>query len=493
MNPYLFSLFFGIGLLFTKADGRTWTSADGTQTFDARLKSYDKKNEIVVVEMENGETLNFRKSILSADDVLFLTNGSEKLNAKKVAVQNVSIDRQPKSKEAGISHGPFKVTSEIDNLLEANCFACHDEWDQKGDIRLDQLATIDLDTRLNILNKIQEQLHFKHMPPKDEEDQPTVAERATVLKWVAKELKKHNASKLEDKLRMPEYANFLDHDKLFSGKYKDLKPFTSDRRWLISEYIFDAKYNKLLGHTPSRDIDGKRTKVLGENVKSSFSLTNPFLLPTNTGVRYYANTTLNGGHLLTMLTNSQNAAVQITDHLAIRDKKYIPAYNILMEQEYKHDSILATRKKMLDAFSYKILADIYGDKNQSLLPKFKSIVPERPAPELVSDKNKPAINYGGPGRDELAIIFRTMRRQEKHSKTEDELILNCEKEWFYKGHNPRKISGRIKFFHYYMKEWHEHIKQHKYDQRQKQPVYKPLNDAEMKTIKDTVLMFRKKR
>ena len=122
-----------------------------------------------------------------------------------------------------------------------------------------------------------------------------------MLKWVAKELKKHNASKLEDKLRMPEYANFLDHDKLFSGKYKDLKPFTSDRRWLISEYIFDAKYNKLLGHTPSRDIDGKRTKVLGENVKSSFSLTNPFLLPTNTGVRYYANTTLNGGHLLTML------------------------------------------------------------------------------------------------------------------------------------------------------------------------------------------------
>ncbi|MFT5906055.1 MAG: hypothetical protein ACI9E1_001660 [Cryomorphaceae bacterium] len=390
------------------------------------------------------------------------------------------------------NHGDFVQTKEVTKILYENCYACHDEFEQEGDIRLDQLGKIELGTRLNVLNKMQEQLHFTHMPPKEEKSQPTEEERAIVLKWAAKELKKHNASKLEDKLRMPEYANFLDHDKLFSGKYKDLKPFTPDRRWLISEYIFDAKYNKMLNHKPTKDIDGKRHPVLGENAKSSFSLTNPFLLPTNTGVRYYANTTLNGGHLLTMLTNSQNAAIQITDHIANRDKRYIPAYNTLMEQEYKHDNILASRKRLLDVFSSKIIADIYGDKNQSLLPKFKSVAPERPAPELVADKNKPAINYGGPGKDELAIIFRTMRRQEKHSKTEDELLLNCEKEWFYNGHNPRKISGRIKFFHYYMKEWADYIKHYKFDQRQKQPVYKPLNDAEMKIIKDTVVKFRKK-
>ncbi len=388
-------------------------------------------------------------------------------------------------------HGDFKVSPEMKKMLSAKCYACHDDWEQKGDIRLDQLGTLKLDTRLNILNKMQEQLHFRHMPPKKEKEQPTDAERASLLKWVAKELKKHNASKLEDKLRMPEYANFLDHDKLFSGKYKDLKPFTPDRRWLISEYIFDAKYNKLLGYNPSKFIDGNRQSVTGENVKSSFNLTNPFLLPTNTGVRYYANTTLNGGHLLTMLTNSQNAAIEITDSIAKRDRNYIPAYNTLMQQEYKHNSTLASRKKLLDTFSDKIIADTYGDKNQSLLPKFKSIAPERPAPELVSDKNKPAINYGGPGRDELAIIFRTMRSQEKHSKTEDELILNCEKEWFYKGHNPRKISGRIKFFHYYMKEWHDYIKHYQFDKRQKPPVYKPLNDAEMKIITGTIVKFRK--
>ncbi len=238
----------------------------------------------------------------------------------------------------------FKQSKEVTKILYENCLACHDEFEQEGDIRFDTLGKLDLGMRLNILNKMQEQLHFKHMPPKEEKSQPTVAERATLLKWANMELKKHNASKLEDKLRMPEYANYLDHDKLFSGKYKDLKGYTPDRRWLMSEYIFDAKYNQLLGHKGAKDIDGKRRQVLGGNVNGSFNLTNPFLLPTNTGVRYYANTTLNGGHLLTMLTNSQNAATQITDNIAKRDKRYIPAYNTLMQEEYKHDAILASRK-----------------------------------------------------------------------------------------------------------------------------------------------------
>ena len=38
----------------------------------------------------------------------------------------------------------------------------------------------------------------------------------------------------------------VDHEKWFSGRYKDLPGFTPDRRWLISEFIFDAKFDRLL-------------------------------------------------------------------------------------------------------------------------------------------------------------------------------------------------------------------------------------------------------
>jgi hypothetical protein len=386
----------------------------------------------------------------------------------------------------------FKQNPEITKILYENCLACHDEYEQKGDIRFDHLGKIDLDTRLNILNKMQEQLHFKHMPPKDEKIQPTVAERSTVLKWVGEELKKHNASKLEEKLSMPDYANYVDHEDLFSGKYKHLKPFTPDRQWLISEFIFDAKFNDLLGRQGTKNIDGKRQSVSGNNTDSRFDLTNPFLLPTNSGVRYYANTTLNGGHLLTMLTNAKNASSYITNHLAKRDRNYIPAFNEIMDLEYKHENILKARKKLLDHFIERILVETYGDKHQALLPVFESVAPERPSAEDVMNENKPAINYSGVGRDELELIFLTMRKFGNNYVADDELIQKCEKDWFYNGDGAREITMRIKFLHYYKKEWVDWNKQYNHEKKWKLPVYKPLSDEEMKTIKDTILKFREK-
>ena len=64
--------------------------------------------------------------------------------------------------------------------------------------------------------------------------------------------------KLEEKLRRPEAGNYVDHGKLFSGEYADEPAYTPDRRWLINEYIFNEKFNRILKHSPQRDIDGKR-------------------------------------------------------------------------------------------------------------------------------------------------------------------------------------------------------------------------------------------
>ena len=46
-------------------------------------------------------------------------------------------------------------------LLENHCFACHDEWEQKGDLRFDQLDRLSLEERLDLLNRMQEQLFIE--------------------------------------------------------------------------------------------------------------------------------------------------------------------------------------------------------------------------------------------------------------------------------------------------------------------------------------------
>ena len=60
----------------------------------------------------------------------------------------------------------FAVPPQTDELLDIYCFSCHDEDTQKGDLRLDQLDELSLDARLNLLNKMQEQLFFGEMPPR---------------------------------------------------------------------------------------------------------------------------------------------------------------------------------------------------------------------------------------------------------------------------------------------------------------------------------------
>lgn len=176
-------------------------------------------------------------------------------------------------------------------LLENYCYSCHDEWEQKGNLQLDLLDTLPLKSRLDVLNKVQERLYFGQMPPKKKKKQPTVAERSEMLAWVAAELKKHEASTLEDKLRYPNFGNHVSHEKLFSGEI-DEKPFTPARRWLVSPQIFIERINAVFG------LEG------GARQSSFYGVTVPVILPDHSGVRYYDTTTLDGGHLLMMLTNA---------------------------------------------------------------------------------------------------------------------------------------------------------------------------------------------
>lgn len=240
--------------------------------------------------------------------------------------------------------GPFQVAERVLPLLNKYCFSCHKADEQNGDVRLDNLQSLALDARLELFNRVQEQVFLGEMPPKNEK-QPTEAERNLLADWVSGELRAHNASKLEDKLRKPEFGNVIDHGMLFSGKYKDVPGYTPDRRWLISEFIFDAKFNKLLDYTGQRDIDGKRYLVIGDNNRRA-NLTNPFLLPTHSGVRYYDTTILDGGHLLTMLTNAKEASALMLNRA--KNKGYSPAIESIMAPQWNHEKILTARESYLN-------------------------------------------------------------------------------------------------------------------------------------------------
>ena len=91
----------------------------------------------------------------------------------------------------------FAISKNAATVLETHCLDCHDADTQKGEVRLDALDGIALEARLDLLNRVQEQLFLKEMPPK-KKSQPSEAERTALVDWVRGELRKHGASKLEE-------------------------------------------------------------------------------------------------------------------------------------------------------------------------------------------------------------------------------------------------------------------------------------------------------
>ena len=185
----------------------------------------------------------------------------------------------------------FQLTDGIAVILEARCQSCHEDGTEKGDLRLDNLELLPLEARLDTLNRMQEQVYFEQMPPRDKR-QPSADERETLLAWLAEELGRHKASRLEDKLRYPDYGNAVDHELLFSGKIHGAAS-TPARRWLVSPQIFEQRVKDVFG------LEGRERNITLHGV------TNPFTLPEKSGVRYYDNDILSGGHLLQMMTNAQ--------------------------------------------------------------------------------------------------------------------------------------------------------------------------------------------
>ena len=387
---------------------------------------------------------------------------------------------------AAAEPAPFQITPEVAELLDQYCIDCHEEGREKGKFRLDNLAELPLDARLDVMNRMIEKVHFEEMPPK-KKDQPTEEERKQLENWLASVLEANNSSKLADKLRMPDYGNKLDHDKLFSGKYKDLPGFTPDRRWLVSEFIFDAKMNKLLEFVGQRDIDGKRYQVIGENNRNGakVNLTNPFLLPTHSGVRYYDTTTLDGGHLLTMLTNGKELSAYMMSRA--KNRTYVPAIYAIMGPKWEHEKILTDRATYLNANIEPLLLEVFKDKHDAMLPKFTATKPSPPVKVGPDGKpiNLPGFDYAGMSNEDRNEIWAAIRRYSRDGKMDEAMIVRSERDWVNAGLSEREIVVRVNYVRIYMDEFFKRMP------KTVPAAPKPPAEAELAVMRAALLKHRK--
>lgn len=382
------------------------------------------------------------------------------------------------------------VPKNITEILGNYCTDCHEEGTEKGEVRLDNLMDLPLDGKLEMMNRMYEKVYFEEMPPK-KKDQPTADERKQMMDWLSSTLRANNASKLEEKMRHPEYGNKIDHTKLFSGEFKNLPAYTPDRRWLISEFIFNEKFNKLVNYAPTREIDGKRMSVIGDNNRKSVNLTNPFLLPTHSGVRYYDTTTLDGGHLLTMLGNAREVSKYLIEQE--KRKKTFPAISAIMAQEWKDQATLASIQSYLKQNIERLTEEIHKEKNEAMLPVYVPVKFE-PEKEHVDAKGKPlkkvAFDYIRPSNEELAEVWDAMFKHTQPGVSDEELFKRCHKEWFLAGVNDKTLELRMSFLVNYIDDLRDKSKQRLY--KPKPPSNWKPTDAENEMLRQWILKHRVK-
>ncbi|MDE2681518.1 MAG: DUF1588 domain-containing protein [Verrucomicrobiota bacterium] len=127
-------------------------------------------------------------------------------------------------------------------FLKTHCIHCHGEKKQKGKLALHEVSfdftkTETSDMWLEIL----EQLTAGDMPPPDEKEQPSQAERNVVVEWIDRQLLTAGSGlAYRKKLLSPDYGNWVNHEKLFSGEIKT-PPFSPSRLWRFSTEIFSHK------------------------------------------------------------------------------------------------------------------------------------------------------------------------------------------------------------------------------------------------------------
>ena len=145
--------------------------------------------------------------------------------------------------------------------------------------------------------RVMEQIAFGEMPPK-EHPKPTATERNEVVEWIQAELVKVGRTpELSEKLKAPEYGNYVDHQTLFDGSIQTA-PFTPSRLWKRSPQIFDSLINRGAGFA--------RPGRYGARPAALMKVKQPFTIEERAGIVDYAAITLaDSATLGTMMRNAE--------------------------------------------------------------------------------------------------------------------------------------------------------------------------------------------
>ena len=154
-------------------------------------------------------------------------------------------------------------------LLQTFCIKCHGESKPKGNLTLHDIdADLIAGRHVETWRMIQEQVLLGEMPP-EEQKQPTAAERKLILDWIrAEQMKSQRPGVVtQEKLLLPQFGNYVDHDALFNEPAGPAIPATP-RIWRIRPSIYESFVNSV--------ADG------------TFSVGNPFSVTDAEGFKDYA-------------------------------------------------------------------------------------------------------------------------------------------------------------------------------------------------------------
>jgi len=133
-------------------------------------------------------------------------------------------------------------------FLKKHCTDCHGSNTQEAELRFDDLPLdfTNADTTL-IWRRVLEQVLFAEMPPRDSDPLPSTTERSDFVALVEGRLSDLGQGlNLDEKMLLPEYGNFVDHELLFNGTIQDL-PYTPSRLWRQRPDIYRQMWGKHYG------------------------------------------------------------------------------------------------------------------------------------------------------------------------------------------------------------------------------------------------------
>ena len=217
-------------------------------------------------------------------------------------------------------------------FLDKHCTNCHDADDPKADLDLYTIkAEFDKIETVRVWQRIYEQVQYDEMPPAKKK-RPDAAELQKVIQWISSELNKSgHGTGLEEKLLLPDYANYMSHELLFNGSITT-KAYTPARLWRTRPFIYEANFAERYGKKPRQgfQIGGKGRDIVKEGDHAGKTLArgrsyqhlryaNPFFQFVHhaSGITDYSSIVADQTSLETLLVNAEKMAEILTVGRAI--------------------------------------------------------------------------------------------------------------------------------------------------------------------------------